>query len=846
MLPRISATIVFILLIAVSITYAYRLSITQWYLAPKLAELNIKLDCFDWSITERFSLRANKICLQYQGQTLELSEIDLSATELVIDNATLKHSSISMGPLTQTPSPSSQTSTDAQNPVDLLTFTLPESRPLLTIKSLQIQSDLFLSTVHLSLKENELNQFLIAGDINANIRLSNNQVSGNAQLSSDRVIKELLKAPLAKAPALLNAIQQKKAKLNSRHTFLLNSQWLQLSSQIDSQLPYSVNQCQVNFSIHGALESNFDLSSQAITIDASDLITQAKIQPSCLAQQAQSDAQKFLMNQMAFDWQLTVSDPIQLLNNQLSIPYMSLHSIDKVGNNAYQLKAHTISMLLDNPNTATGKFTLQATTKKVDSIRISADLSDATLTGEYQIALDELPSFIGLKTAETFINGAFSFTDILDRASAFNGEFNSQVKIASGKIGTYQFQHYNGKLVTKIDSKLRAKATLNSQIVGSRIQLNQTDTIKLSGFTNTVQAQFDLDAAEADVQFTAVSMLKSLQHPQITLSNLKMDSVGHYQTNLVASHRIATEGITAIATHTLSNQGHPFTLSIPKQTADRLNPLIGKFDPEVQLTNGYFSAIVKGDIEAQSAHFSLALEQISGLYKDYLINKLNSRPSASYQDKVITLDNSHFTLEELRAGVILQHIEGGFTLQNNQIAIRDLKGTLFGGAFLMDEYQIGALTQTANLSFKDIDASQLMALYNDPTIQLTGRYAGNLPISFDGNQIEIKQGELNNQDQGALIIENNAAFNAIKSQQKELNSVLSLLENLDIQKLDSQVKLGPSGELTLNVNLKGYNKKQAQEVNFNYNHEENVFTLLRALRLSDEITQKVEQKYRHE
>ena len=49
--------------------------------------------------------------------------------------------------------------------------------------------------------------------------------------------------------------------------------------------------------------------------------------------------------------------------------------------------------------------------------------------------------------------------------------------------------------------------------------------------------------------------------------------------------------------------------------------------------------------------------------------------------------------------------------------------------------------------------------------------------------------------------------------------------------------------MTLGVNLQGYNQQQAQQVNFNYNHEENVFTLLRALRLSDEITQKVEQEY---
>ncbi|MGO3643523.1 MAG: intermembrane phospholipid transport protein YdbH family protein, partial [Pseudoalteromonas sp.] len=94
-----------------------------------------------------------------------------------------------------------------------------------------------------------------------------------------------------------------------------------------------------------------------------------------------------------------------------------------------------------------------------------------------------------------------------------------------------------------------------------------------------------------------------------------------------------------------------------------------------------------------------------------------------------------------------------------------------------------------------------------------------------------------------LIIADNAAFNAVKAQQQELEPIIGLLENLDIQSLKSSVNLKPDGWLYLGVSLQGYNQVQKQQVNFNYNHEENVFTLLRALRLSDEITQKVEQQY---
>ena len=118
-----------------------------------------------------------------------------------------------------------------------------------------------------------------------------------------------------------------------------------------------------------------------------------------------------------------------------------------------------------------------------------------------------------------------------------------------------------------------------------------------------------------------------------------------------------------------------------------------------------------------------------------------------------------------------------------------------------------------------------------------------MPFYFDDTGVEVKNGSLANQGQGKLIISNNEAFDAVMRQQQELQPVLGLLKNLDIQKLNSTVALKSDGWLNLGVNLQGFNEPEQQQVNFNYNHEENVFTLLRALRLSDEITQKVEQQY---
>ena len=182
-------------------------------------------------------------------------------------------------------------------------------------------------------------------------------------------------------------------------------------------------------------------------------------------------------------------------------------------------------------------------------------------------------------------------------------------------------------------------------------------------------------------------------------------------------------------------------------------------------------------------------------------------------------------------------------VNNNTALINDVKGSVFGGEFSLDSYTVGKPNQVANVKFENIDASKLVTLDDKSGIVLTGRLAGSLPVHFDSGKIEIIDGSLFSQGTGNLKITNNAAFDSVMQQQQELQPVLGLLTNLDIQKLNSSVALKNDGWLKLGVNLQGYNKAEQQQVNFNYNHEENVFTLLRALRLSDEITQKVEQQY---
>jgi hypothetical protein len=262
-----------------------------------------------------------------------------------------------------------------------------------------------------------------------------------------------------------------------------------------------------------------------------------------------------------------------------------------------------------------------------------------------------------------------------------------------------------------------------------------------------------------------------------------------------------------------------------------------------QLTKGTLGGYASGDVNLQSAIFNININNISALYNDYLASDLNSTLSGKYNSGQLNVKPTTFTLNEFRAGAVIKNIKGHWQINNNSAQVNNINGNVFGGEFLLDTFALGKSNQVATIRFENVDASKLITLDDKSGIKLTGLLKGNLPVHYNGTDIEVIDGSLATQGTGKLEISNNAAFDSVMQQQQELKPILGLLTNLDIQKLSSTVALKSDGWLKLGVNLHGYNKQEQQQVNFNYNHEENIFTLLRALRLSDEITQKVEQQY---
>ncbi|WP_282113894.1 YdbH domain-containing protein [Pseudoalteromonas arctica] len=817
MFKRVGLIVGAVLLSTLLLGYVFRLPLLQWVIAPELKKAGITLSCLDFSITSELNIHADKVCVNYQNQQLQLTGITANTKRIDIKNAVLAVNSL----------PKSDNANQLAKNLDLA---LPLNRPLINIKQLIVKSDELNKPLKISILEPTLNQFNVTGDINASAILTANKVSGQFTIN-DTLLKHVINT---KNTLIADA------NFNTQQAFSFDGIKFELNGGISSQFTHTYEfshtnqQCQINVLTTGKLTTHFNLNSQALMFNTDLLNNKINLTPSCIELIPPSEYAGFISKQVPLNWQLKLPQSISLEGSELSVPVINLIS---VGDKQFDILITDTTLNIKSPfEDLQTTLSAQINTPDINNINVNAQLSDAAIKGDYAVMLEGLPEFAPATANGLSLSGHFNISEFIDSKPI--GLINAKLTLNSVDAFDISAVQYQGDLTAKMDKQLNAEVALTQQLKSAEYK-----EFKVTDISNTLTANANLGVGELFADLTAKTNIKAVNSPDIKLNNIKVESTGLQSRALKATHHAFINDVELVINHHVSSQAHPFEVVIPEQSALLLNAFIRQFEPLAQLTKGEFNGYISGDINLQNALFNIGISHASALYNDYLASDLNSTFSGEYNSGKLNVKPTTFNLNEFRAGAVVKAIKGQWQVSNNTALINDVKGSVFGGEFSLDTYTIGKPNQVANVKFGNIDASKLVTLDDKSGIVLTGRLAGSLPVHFDSGKIEIIDGSLFSQGTGNLKITNNAAFDSVMQQQQELQPVLGLLTNLDIQKLNSSVALKNDGWLKLGVNLQGYNKAEQQQVNFNYNHEENVFTLLRALRLSDEITQKVEQQY---
>lgn len=813
MLKRVGLIMGAVLLGIVLLGYVFRLPLLQRAVAPQLEKAGVTLSCLDFSLTSKLNVYIQKACLSYKNQELVVEGVTANTRHVEI-----KHAALNVNPLPQ--------SNKVSSPATILDLALPEKRPTITVEHLTIHGAFLKRPLMLNITEPTLNQFVVNGDLSASAMLYNNKVQGQLKVS-DELLKQLLKTD----NELLSGLS-----FNTTQTFSFNGVEASLAGNLQTLYDYKIQSCGITNSSKGVLSATYNLNSQKLYIDPSQLKNNVTISNNCQSLIPEGDYKAFAVKQLPLNWHWALPRPISLVDNNLTLPLITLKSNEQTGQEVDITFTDTFINIATPLQSARTQLKAQLHTDDINAVVLNTQLENAQLSGNYDIALTALPEFLPADANNVKAYGDFTLTQLVDSkpVGKVSTTFSFDKAVAYGTT----INTYTGKLVASMSEKLDASVVLKSEFKGA-----QYEEYKLTGINNTLSAKANLGVGELFAHLNANTQINTLTSPIVDLNTINVTSTGLQSRALKASHHVFVNGVELVANHHVSKVAHPFEVIIPQQSVLSLNSLVSQFEPLAQLTQGEFNGRISGDVNLQKANFNLTIDDTSALYNDYLVNQFRAQLSGQYDSGQLNVEPTTFNLNELRAGAVVNNINGKIKVVNNSAQAFDIIGNVFDGVFELDKYTLLKQQQTANVTFKDIDASKLITLDDKSGITLTGRLKGWLPLHFSDSGVEVTNGNLLNQGEGKLIISNNTAFDSVMQQQQELQPVLSLLKNLDIQKLNSTVALNSDGWLNLGVNLQGFNEPQQQQVNFNYNHEENVFTLLRALRLSDEITQKVEQQY---
>ena len=329
------------------------------------------------------------------------------------------------------------------------------------------------------------------------------------------------------------------------------------------------------------------------------------------------------------------------------------------------------------------------------------------------------------------------------------------------------------------------------------------------------------------------------------LSDVSVQSEVTINRVIEGAHAISWQAIEALLKHRIDNNSAPLSVTLNNTDVSAFTPIVAQLVPDLRLLAGSVSLTAHGDAKLQRVNWQAQLGDANVLYQNYLAKNLSGAPQGTWNSGQLHVQESMFTIDELRAGPVLSDIQGNVGLDSGAY-ITQTQAQLMGGSMFLDKLYVTGLEQpqeNAIITLNGIDASKLIALEPQQGITISGILGAKLPVRLTQKGVSVENGRIYSEQAGKLTIDNNAAFNAVKAQQQQLGPMLSMLENLDIHDIQADVDLKNDGWLNMAMRIKGENPDHKQEVNFNYNHEENIYTLFKALRLSDEITQKVEQEY---
>lgn len=301
----------------------------------------------------------------------------------------------------------------------------------------------------------------------------------------------------------------------------------------------------------------------------------------------------------------------------------------------------------------------------------------------------------------------------------------------------------------------------------------------------------------------------------------------------------------------------------------RLSKRVGGLPASVEITEGQMAATLDAAwsggmgapaqaVQLTSGTATIFADKLSAQYQEYRAKGISSTMvlRAQGMESIATVRPAPISIASIQTGVEITNltttVQGSWTLSQSFpiVEIKEFQCNLFGGTVTSPglTMDLGNPVFQTTLSLHDLDLAKVLSVEQNQNLQGTGALDGTVPVSVTQMGITVKDGLVTALPPGGIIRYGGApeSSRAISDTNSQLHLVTQALNNFHYTLLRVGVDYNANGTLLLSARLDGKNPdlKSVPPINFNLTVQEHIPTLLKALRLVEDIQGTVEKKHR--
>ncbi|MFT6318935.1 MAG: hypothetical protein ACJAWK_000205 [Candidatus Azotimanducaceae bacterium] len=286
----------------------------------------------------------------------------------------------------------------------------------------------------------------------------------------------------------------------------------------------------------------------------------------------------------------------------------------------------------------------------------------------------------------------------------------------------------------------------------------------------------------------------------------------------------------------------------PLQTLPRLQEVRGKLTSSTRV----FWPQLPQSLDQLKVESRYELHNVDFTYNDYQLSGINLQLALDGWPHMVSPTDARLQISQVDVGLPLTDIDAHFAIDmdmdsgSTMLTGQTLSFDLLGGNASSSQWRFDPVTETGlvQLALHDLSLQQILALERDD-FDSSGRLTGSVPVHIQDGIINIQQGQLNAIAPGGYIrYRPDEVTREMLLQTGQTKIVLETLSDFQYDSLAVLLSYSPAGNLIANTTLLGRNPAYAagREIRFNLSVEQNIGTLLRSLRLSDDVEKKIQDR----